>query len=87
MKKEKIHQKAYITEMRLRFSNNDMIHSTSGQINHGYFLTKIGRYWSSEKVEHLFSGIEQFGIGNWGQMNQNIKALTTFVLKLYNTFK
>lgn len=78
MQKEKIAQKDYIREMKLEFSDKDMIDQL-GNINHPYFLNKKWRYWSSEKESELYACIEKYGIGNWEEMKET-QALNKFVL-------
>ena len=50
----------YAQNMRLQFSNKEMIDNT-GNINHKYFLVKKGAYWSNKEDEALMRGIELFG--------------------------
>ena len=54
----------YVYEMRKAFSHHHMI-LPNGELNHKYFLQKIGKYWSDEKTESLYKGIEKYGVGNW----------------------
>ena len=54
----------YAKNMRLTFSNKDMIRE-DGAINHKYFLVKKGTYWSKKEDEALIRGLEVFGVGKW----------------------
>ena len=40
----------YVYEMRKAFSHHHMI-LPNGELNHKYFLQKIGKYWSDEETE------------------------------------
>jgi hypothetical protein len=51
---------SYARNMRLTFSNKDMI-TEEGDINHKYFLVKKGAYWSAKEDEALIRGLELFG--------------------------
>ena len=67
--KDKERNKDYVLQMRKLFSNKNSI-LPDGELNHKYFQTKIGQYWTIEDNEKLIKGIEEFGVGAWA----NIKS-------------
>ena len=82
MKKE--NKKDYVIQMRKSFSNKNSILS-NGDLNHKYFQTKIGQYWTAEDNELLISGIEEFGVGAWDKIKK--KYLKNWVRFFYEIFK
>ena len=55
-------RKNYNYEIRKAFSNKNSI-LKNGDINHKYFQTKVGQYWSDEETIQLMKGIEEYGVG------------------------
>ena len=78
--KDKERSKDYVLEMRKNFSNKNSILS-NGELNHKYFQTKIGQYWTIEYDEKLIKGIEEFGVGAWAEIKT--KFLKNWVNNLY----
>ncbi|KAL4472034.1 hypothetical protein ABPG72_007083 [Tetrahymena utriculariae] len=58
----------YAKNMRKDLSNKD-IFQEDGSLNHSYFLTKKGQYWTLLNQKALQRGIELFGVGNWKEIN------------------
>lgn len=56
--------KDYVIKMRKMFSNKNSI-LPDGELNHKYFHTKIGQYWTFDDEDKLYKGIEEFGVGAW----------------------
>jgi hypothetical protein len=75
--KEKERNKDYVLQMRKLFSNKNSI-LQDGELNHKYFQTKIGQFWTEEDTEKLIKGIEEFGVGAWNDIKQ--KYLKTWVI-------
>ena len=75
--KDKGRNKDYVIKMRTLFSNKNSI-LPSGELNHKYFQTKIGQYWTLEDNEKLIKGIEEFGVGAWGEIRS--KYMKNWVL-------
>ncbi len=65
--KGKERNKDYVTNMRKAFSSKNSILS-DGELNHKYFQTKIGQYWTEEDKEKLIKGIIEFGVGAWAEI-------------------
>ena len=65
--KKKERNKDYVIKMRTLFSNRNSI-LPNGELNHKYFQTKIGQFWTIEDNEKLIEGIEKFGVGAWGEI-------------------
>ena len=84
MKKES--RKDYVIQMRQSFSDKNSILS-NGDLNHKYFQTKIGQYWTAEDDELLISGIEEFGVGAWEKIKKkylkNWVKLSEFLFKIF----
>jgi hypothetical protein len=57
----------YVISMRKLFSNKNCI-LPNGELNHKYFQTKLGQYWTEEENEKLSKGIEEFGVGAWKEI-------------------
>jgi hypothetical protein len=57
----------YVLKMRKTFSNKNSILS-NGELNHKYFQTKIGQYWTDSDNEKLYKGIEELGVGAWNEI-------------------
>ncbi len=74
--KDKERNKDYVLQMRKLFSNQNSI-LPDGELNHKYFQTKIGQYWTIEDNEKLMKGIEEFGVGAWA--NIKLKYLKNWV--------
>jgi hypothetical protein len=70
----------YVTEMRKAFSNPNSIHQ-NGEINHKYFQTKIGQFWTEKENELLIKGLHEYGIGQWAEMKS--KYFKTWVNKIF----
>ena len=62
----------YVYEMRKAFSHKHMI-TPSGELNHKYFLQKLGKYWSQDETELLYKGIEKYGVGQVEEIKENIE--------------
>ena len=73
--------KEYVTNMRKLFSNKNCI-LENGELNHKYFQTKLGQYWTQEDYEKLAKGIEEFGVGAWKEIKTSY--LNNWVSKLSN---
>nr|7YI8_D Chain D, Transmembrane protein, putative [Tetrahymena thermophila SB210]7YI9_D Chain D, Transmembrane protein, putative [Tetrahymena thermophila SB210] len=58
----------YAKNMRKDLSNQDIC-LEDGALNHSYFLTKKGQYWTPLNQKALQRGIELFGVGNWKEIN------------------
>lgn len=93
--KQSFDRKKYTLEMRKVFSNKNSI-LPNGDLNHKYFQTKIGQYWSEEDNDNLTLGIELFGIGNWEKIQQEnlqtrsateLQLRACLLLKCYNIDK
>ncbi len=50
----------YAKNMRLDLSGSEICNE-DGSLNHRYFLSKKGSYWSAEKEKALYRGIEVYG--------------------------
>jgi hypothetical protein len=57
----------YVISMRKLFSNKNCI-LQNGELNHKYFQTKLGQYWTEEENEKLTKGIEELGVGAWKEI-------------------
>jgi len=67
----------YVIKMRKAFSNKNSIFQ-NGELNHKYFQTKIGQYWTEEDNEKLIDGIHEFGVGAWDKIKK--KYLKNWVI-------
>jgi hypothetical protein len=68
--------------MRKTFSSKNSI-LPNGELNHKYFQTKIGQYWTDEDNEKLSKGIEEFGVGAWDEIKAKyLKSWSQMDLKL-----
>ena len=69
--REKKKEKPYVLSMRKEFSSKNSI-LPSGELNHKYFQTKIGQYWSDVEEESLVKGLADFGVGKWESIRKNL---------------
>ena len=69
----------YVIKMRKAFSNKNSIFP-NGELNHKYFQTKIGQYWTQEDNEKLIDGIQEFGVGAWDKIKK--KYLKNWVINI-----
>lgn len=82
--KEKERNKDYVLQMRNLFCNKNSI-LKNGDLNHKYFQTKIGQFWTEDDYEKLTKGIEEFGVGAWNEIKQKYLknwVICKFVLKI-----
>ena len=68
--RDKKKEKQYVLSMRKEFSSKNSI-LTTGELNHKYFQTKIGQYWSEQEDDLLLIGIASFGVGKWDLIKKN----------------
>jgi len=68
-KNTKERNKDYVINMRKKLSSKTSI-LENGELNHVYFQTKLGQYWSNKEFDLLKKGIEEFGLGNWSKISK-----------------
>lgn len=87
-----ISREDYVITMRKLFSNKNSI-TPKGELNHKYFHSKKGQYWSEEDNDNLIKGIEEFGVGAWAEIRakylknwseMDLKLRTGYLLKSFN---
>ncbi len=64
-----MNREQYVLEMRKAFSNPNSIHP-SGELNHKYFQTKIGQFWTDKDNTQLMKGLQEFGVGAWSEIKE-----------------
>lgn len=73
----------YVYEMRKAFSHKHMI-TPNGELNHKYFLQKIGKYWSEDETNLLYKGIEKYGVGQVEEIKEKfLPNWSTTYIDLY----
>ena len=70
----------YVLEMRKTFSNPNSI-NTNGDLNHRYFQTKIGQYWTDKDNDLLIKGISEYGIGAWETIKDKLLKNWVYIIK------
>jgi hypothetical protein len=78
--REKKKEKQYVISMRKEFSSKNSI-LPHGELNHKYFQTKIGQYWSEAEEANLIKGLTDYGVGKWDAIK---KHLLKNVVRLIN---
>jgi hypothetical protein len=90
-----INREEYVIKMRKLFSYSSSITPT-GELNHKYFHSKKGQYWSEEDNQNLIKGIEEFGVGAWAEIRakytqnwseMDLKLRTGYLFKSFNVDK
>ncbi len=69
--REKKKEKQYVLSMRKEFSSRNSI-LPNGELNHKYFQTKIGQYWSESEEANLIKGLTEYGVGKWDAIKRNL---------------
>jgi hypothetical protein len=80
-----ITRQEYNTEMRKAFSNRMCINE-DGSINHRYFQSKVGQFWTEKDDKNLILGINEFGVNSNEEIKQKflknwVKIILTIGLK------
>jgi len=69
--REKKKEKQYVLSMRKEFSSRNSI-LPNGELNHKYFQTKIGQYWSESEEANLIKGLTEYGVGKWDAIKRKL---------------
>lgn len=72
----------YVIKMRKQFSNKNCI-LYNGELNHKYFQSKLGQYWTEDDYEKLIKGIEELGVGAWKEIKS--KFLNNWVINFFKS--
>ncbi len=72
-----MNREQYVLEMRKAFSNSNSI-NPNGELNHKYFQTKIGQYWTEKDNTQLIKGLQEIGVGAWSEIKN--KFLKNWVI-------
>ena len=76
----------YALKMRKLFSNKNSI-LQNGELNHKYFQTKLGQYWTHDDNENLLKGIEEVGVGAWKEIKASYLKNWVSTLMIYTPIK
>ena len=82
--RDKKKEKNYVLTMRKNFSSRNSI-LPNGDLNHKYFQTKIGQYWSDVEENCLLKGIQQYGVGSWETIKKSlINSVVSLIFNIVN---